>query len=250
VVLKNFNDFSLKKLNESVRRHINIKNRPVYFTVFGKRYKIHICYVLAKFTREIVQTNNECVTGICDEIYFKFSYIKYVLNKWSKISIKSSSSASEREVNELRNVYGAICQIVQSKEYDSGVFLKLFNAISISDPLDRTFALFLFSLTKKSILKDVSKTPEWAEHIKNRSIKRHKFSYIENIFMYNADFSLKLVKSDRPRSYVKRITNILLNTSNMNKGLYRESYLYQQLLFHPKFKIFTNRLMMPYVQGL
>ncbi|KAI5172480.1 hypothetical protein PAEPH01_1756 [Pancytospora epiphaga] len=223
---------------------------PLYFACFGKRYKVHICYVLTKFTFDNVQGSDKVVIDVYDRMYFEPKYIKSIFNKWAKISKDESSIPNERNVNEFKNAYNAMRQIVQSDGYDSVAFLRLFHTISGNNVADKMFALILFSLTKENILRDVNKTPEWTEYVKNRNTKRHKFAYIENIFMYNANLSLKLSESYCPYGYIKIITKILLNLINTNQALYRERYLYQQLLFQPKFEPFNNSKMNLYIFGL
>ncbi|KAI5179279.1 hypothetical protein PAEPH01_2610, partial [Pancytospora epiphaga] len=51
-------------------------------------------------------------------------------------------------------------------------------------------------------------------------------------------------------NYIIKITDTLFDLISANKMLYRERYLYQQVLFHPKFKLFKNSSMKPYIFGL
>ncbi|KAI5179056.1 hypothetical protein PAEPH01_2596, partial [Pancytospora epiphaga] len=107
-MLKNLNNTDLTKFKNSIRRCISIRTEEVYSTHFGKRYKIHICYILTKFTPENTQNNNEDDINIYDRIYFEPKYIKYALDKWSRSARNDSFSVNECDVNELRNAYGAM----------------------------------------------------------------------------------------------------------------------------------------------
>ncbi|KAI5176585.1 hypothetical protein PAEPH01_2383, partial [Pancytospora epiphaga] len=220
------------------------------FTYFGKRYKIHISYALTKFTRENTQSNNDAVIDICDKIYFEPKYIKSAFNKWVKKSKADLFLNDAHKMNEFRNAYGAMRQIIQSEGYDSAVFLRLFHEMCLGNFYDRLYVLILFSLTKEDILRDVIKTPEWAEYMRNRSINRFRFTCIEDIFIGDVNLSYNTFKFHYLRSYVKSITVTLSDLVNTNNVLYREQYLHQQLLFQPKLKVFNNYSMMPYVWGL
>ncbi|KAI5183263.1 hypothetical protein PAEPH01_2930, partial [Pancytospora epiphaga] len=215
-----------------------------------KRYKIHICYALTKFTREIAHDNDKGDISIYDKLYFEPDYIKYIFLKWSSSPKKDSNLATRQEINEFRNAYGALRQIVKSEEYDSKAFLRLFQMMNIRKSLDRLFATFLFSLTRDDILRKVSKTPKWIEHVKNRNWKTHKFIYIESIFMYNTDPYSNQMKISPPSAYIERITGSLSKLICVNKNLHRECYLYKQLLFHTKFKIFNGPMMPSYISSL
>ncbi|KAI5175280.1 hypothetical protein PAEPH01_2144, partial [Pancytospora epiphaga] len=250
-ILKILNNTDLIKFKKFIKAGVGTKKCWPHFTYFGERYKIHICYALTKFTNENVQSNNEGTVNAYDKVYFRSEYIKYVLNKWAKISKNNSFVVDERTVNEFRNAYEAMRQLVQNDSYDSAAFFRLFCMICVTNFPDRTFTLILFSLTKEDILRNANKTPEWAaKYRENRGKKRHKFSYIENIFMYNANLNFKLLRKYHLGNYFRRIADILDNPYSMNKNLYRESYLYQQLLFHPKFKIFNDNKLIKYISGL
>ncbi|KAI5169729.1 hypothetical protein PAEPH01_0950 [Pancytospora epiphaga] len=249
-VLKKLSDTNLTKFKDFVKQDINTEKGMLYSTCFGKRYKIHICYALTKFTREIAQNNDEGVKSICDSIYFEPEYIKNVLIRWSIVSVNTPRSTNKLEINEFRNVYGAIRQIVQSKGYNGGEFLRLFHMMNIHDFHERLFALILFSLTKEDILREVNKTLGWSLHIKNRSINPHVFAYIEDIFMYNANSNSIVSELYYPNVYIERITSIYIRLINRNKEMQRECYLYQQLLYHPKFELFTNYAIKSYILGL
>ncbi|KAI5169724.1 hypothetical protein PAEPH01_0945 [Pancytospora epiphaga] len=249
-VLKKLKGAGLTNFKKIVRQNTSINNGLVYSNYYGKRYKIHICYALTKFTLENGQSNSGGVIDICDRGYIKLEYIKHVFSKWIRVARNGSYLADEREVNEFRNAYGAMRQIVQCDEYNSMMFFRLFHTISISNFYERMFALILFSLTKENILREVNKSPEWAKHIKNKNGKRHNFPYIENMFMMNADLNSILLKPHCPYTYVERINSIFMKLIKGNKEMQRERYSYQQLLFHPKFKIFNNRQMKSYILGL
>ncbi|KAI5169964.1 hypothetical protein PAEPH01_1132 [Pancytospora epiphaga] len=244
-VLKNLNPTNLILFKNLVKQPIDSTKRKLTFTHYGKRYKIHIYYALTKFTQENVQSNNEGFIDVCDKAYFKPEYIRHVFNKLIRNPTNSFSL-----VNEFRNAYGAIRQIVQSDGYNSVAFLRLFYTMNTDSSYDKTFALILFSLTKKDILRDVSKTPEWTKHMEDMIIKHSNYVYIENVFMYNADSRFKLSKTYCSANYVKCIVNIFHKLISVNKTLHRECYLYQQLLFHPEFEIFNNHFMVAYILSL
>ncbi|KAI5175866.1 hypothetical protein PAEPH01_2199 [Pancytospora epiphaga] len=240
-VLQKLKGTDLANFKDFVRRHTGTRNGRLYVIYYGKRYKIHICYALTKFTSENVQSNNEGAIDICDRMYFNLEYIKCIFWKWTAVSTSGSCTANKHNTNEFRNAYGAMRQFVQNDAYDLDVFLKLFRMICITNSLARLFTLTLFSLTKEDIFRRFSKTPEWTEHLKNKTIKHHKFAYIENIFMYNLD--LKAYKSYSPNIWFLGITNICNKIINANKGMPREHYLYQHLLIRLKFKISNDHRM-------
>ncbi|KAI5175108.1 hypothetical protein PAEPH01_2117, partial [Pancytospora epiphaga] len=240
-VLQKLKGTDLANFKDFVRRHTSTKNERSYDICYGKRYKIHICYALTKFTFENVQSNNEGAIDICDRMYFNLEYIKCIFGKWTAVSTSGSCTANKHNTNEFRNAYGAMRQFVQNDAYDLNVFLKLFRMICITNSLARLFTLTLFSLTKEDIFRMFSKTPEWTEHLKNKTIKRHKFAYIENIFMYNVD--LKAYKSYFPDIWFLGITNICNKIINANKEMPREHYLYQHLLIRLKSKISNDHRM-------
>ncbi|KAI5168755.1 hypothetical protein PAEPH01_0393 [Pancytospora epiphaga] len=249
-VLRNLDDFNLTKFKELTRLCICTVNGRLRSTYYGKRYKIHIFYALTKFTREITENNNEGFAGVYDKVYFKPMYIGSVFRKWIRVSKSDTFSVNQRDVNEFRNAYCAMRQILQSEEYNFVDFFRLFYTMDTRVPSDKLFALVLFSLTRESILRDADKSPVWTDHMKNRNVKNHRFAYIENIYMYNANPGSKLLKSYSPCSYVRKITDIFLSLINTNEGLYREHCLYQQLLFYPKFDICNNSMMKSYILGL
>ncbi|KAI5170048.1 hypothetical protein PAEPH01_1206, partial [Pancytospora epiphaga] len=252
-MLKKISDFTLTEFKNLVRQRTSIKKGYQGFIYFGKRYKIHIHYALTKFTQENLQSNNEGFIDVCDKAYFKPENIRLVFIRLTKPPKNRIVLDYEHNVNEFRNVYGAIRQIVQSNGYNSVAFLRLFYTMNTDSSYDKTFALILFSLTKKDILRDVSKTPEWTKHMEDMIIKPSKYVYIEDVFMYNADSRFKLPKTYCSYRYVKcitNITNIFHKLINVNKTLYRECYLYQQLLFHPEFEIFNTSMMRLYISGL
>ncbi|KAI5177068.1 hypothetical protein PAEPH01_2458 [Pancytospora epiphaga] len=248
-VLKSFDDIILTEFKKFTRERICAVKGFLNSIYFGKKYKIHICYALTKFTPEKAQDSSESVIDVFSKVYFTPEYIKRIFNKWGRLSKIDLLLANQCELNEFRNAYNAMRQIVQSEGYGHIEFLRLFRTICITNFFDRIFTLILFSSTKEDILRDVSKTPAWAEYIKTRRTSHHKFAYIENIFMYNVDSSLKLSKSTCPYKYVIGIDKSPLNPLNTDKGMYREYYLYQQLLFHPK-SAFFNCSIISYVLGL
>ncbi|KAI5169353.1 hypothetical protein PAEPH01_0642 [Pancytospora epiphaga] len=249
--MRKLDGFNLTKFKNCIRKHLGASWRYIAFGYNGKRYNIHVCYALTKFTQENAQNNNnEGIIDIFDKLYFEPMYIIKTFRNCTKIPKDDLSLVDKRYVNDFRNVYGAIRQIVQSKRYDSLGFLRLLCKIGIFNCLDKTFILILFSLTNKDILKDVSKTQEWTERIKKRRIKQYKFSYIEDFFMYNADSSLTLLESCHFSDHGNNIINTLFDSINMNMGLYRERCLYQQLLFYPKFKFFKDFKMKQYIYNL
>ncbi|KAI5182503.1 hypothetical protein PAEPH01_2896, partial [Pancytospora epiphaga] len=230
-VLKNLSFIHLTVVKNFVKGCIGCGRGNLGSAYFGKRYKIHICYALTKFTCENTQSNNDAVIDIYDKIYFEPKCIKNAFNKWVKKSKDELFLNDEHKMNEFRNAYGAMLQIIQSEGYESAVFLRLFHEMCLCNFHDRLYALILFSLTKEDILRDVIKTPEWAEHMRNRSINRFRFTYIEDIFIRNIDLSLKLSKSYFSNNYIIKITDTLFDLISANKMLYRERYLYQQVLF-------------------
>ncbi|KAI5175282.1 hypothetical protein PAEPH01_2146, partial [Pancytospora epiphaga] len=240
-VLQKLKGTSLADFKDFVRRHTSTKNGQLYVIYYGKRYKIHICYALTKFTFENVQSNNEGVIDVCDRMYFNPEYIKCIFGKWTAVSTSSFCTANKRDMNEFRNAYGAMRQLVQSKGYDLDVFLELFRMISICNSFERMFVIVLFSLSKEDIFRRFSKTPEWTEYLKNKTTRSYKFAYIENIFMYNVD--LKACKSYSPNIRLSGITNICNKIINANKEMPREHYLYQHLLIRLKSKNFNDQCM-------
>ncbi|KAI5170314.1 hypothetical protein PAEPH01_1329, partial [Pancytospora epiphaga] len=249
-MLKKINSTDLIYFKKAIRQNMRVMRGYIYSTYHGKRYKIHILYALTKFTPENAKDNNEGGVNIFDNMYFEPEYIKYVFNKWSRMLIKDSSLVKEWDTNEFKCAYGAMRQIIQSDGYDFVAFLRLFYTMNTSNSKDRMFALILFSLAKEDILRNVSKTPMWAERIKDKNTCLQKFKYIEIIFMYNVDLSLILLESYLPNIYLKRIADAVNNLINMTEGMHRERYLYQQLLFHPKFNFFNNSMMVLYIMGL
>ncbi|KAI5168526.1 hypothetical protein PAEPH01_0207 [Pancytospora epiphaga] len=249
-VSKRLNDVILIKFKKLVRQNTSTKNRWPHSNHYGKRYKIHICYALTKFTLENAHSNSEGVIDICDRVYIKLEYIRRVFNRWVKVVRNGSYLADEREVNEFRNAYGAMRQIVQCDEYNSMMFFRLLHTMLMSNSDEKLFALILFNSTKENILREVNKSPEWTKHITSKNRKDHNFLYIENMFMRNADSNLILLKPHCPFTYVERINRIFVKLIEATKGMQRERYLYQQLLFHPKFEFFNNCLMKLYIPGL
>ncbi|KAI5169663.1 hypothetical protein PAEPH01_0898 [Pancytospora epiphaga] len=249
-VLKNLSDSMSIKFKNYIKQDLCYKRGYSYSLYFGSRYKIHIYYALTKFTRNNSLNNDEGAIDIYDEVYFYPEHIRYVLNKWSITSKKNYLSVDELEINEFRNAYGAMRQIVQSEKYNSTVFLRLFFMINTTDTYNRMFTFLLFSLTKENILRDVKKTPEWTEHEKSKCEKKHGFIYIENIFLCNSYQHVPSLKGCLPIVYHKRITSIMHKLITVEKRMYREHYSYKYLLFHPKFEIFNNYLMAEYIEGL
>ncbi|KAI5170905.1 hypothetical protein PAEPH01_1541, partial [Pancytospora epiphaga] len=224
------NSSSLAEIKEFVKTHLSSKRRYLSSAYPSKKYEIHLCYALTKFTRVRAQNDNESVADIYSKFYFDPKYIRSIFVKW--YSILRDYPVEQCAVNEFRTAYGAIRQIIQSEGYDSVAFIRLFYTMDIDKPIGSILAIILFSLTKEDILREVNKMPEWAEYIKNRSEKNYTSVYIENIFMCNADLCLNMKEEYCPDKYVKNVTTILSTLINSKEVMYREYYLYQQLLFH------------------
>ncbi|KAI5169415.1 hypothetical protein PAEPH01_0690 [Pancytospora epiphaga] len=249
-ILKNYDNIDLSEFKEFIRQTMRITNGSLRLIFHGRKYKIHTCYVFTKFTQISDQNGDKNVNNVYSNLYFGPEYIRRVFSRWSRKINSKSCLVDDCEVKELKNAYGAIRQIVQSEEYNSKAFFKLFSMIYTGNHQDKLFALILFSLTNEDILREINNTSEWAAHIENRNKNMHIFLYIENSFMYNIDPCSNLYKGCKSNAYVKRITSLLFDLKDKDEKMYREYYFYQHLLFHPKFEVFNNSMMKSYIKNL
>ncbi|KAI5180279.1 hypothetical protein PAEPH01_2720, partial [Pancytospora epiphaga] len=243
-----FRDFFRKHF---FRRYKNIKHKVL-------RYESHVCYAFTKFTPEFEQTNNlgksrDVKTN--SELYIDPVYIKFEFATWIRMlnntnSLDNTIAADECK-KEFVNAFAMIRQIMQSNEYNTNMFFKIFNKTHSTKYVDKPYLTLLFSLTKEYILRDLAETQEWCEYIKKRSTSSHSYRFMEEIFMNNA--------SSDPKSFLKyhsavSVAKIYKALSELNTKrritMHREHYFYQYLLFHPRFKIFNGAYILDYVNGL
>ncbi|KAI5171462.1 hypothetical protein PAEPH01_1646 [Pancytospora epiphaga] len=243
-------------------------DRKAYY--YGKKYKIHVCYVFSKFSQDNInnQESNDNSIALLDKLYFDIKAAKDYFRIFKSIKTKKVLDTFGKEVSnlvsnhndkvELKNTMGALRQIVQSKNYNYKVFNGLFMMINIGDSRERVYTALLFLLTKENILKDVSKSGIWILHKKDigkTSLKRktHNFRYIEEAFMCNvgAESKPEEFKPCTTDTYLRKIHACISDITEKIDGIYRERHLFQRFFFHPKFKKFYEYHMISgYIAGL
>ncbi|KAI5173450.1 hypothetical protein PAEPH01_1988, partial [Pancytospora epiphaga] len=257
-VLKNadvssFKDYARKMFYSSSRT----------YEYYGARYKIHVCYALTKFTLKNVGSTRP--NNILENVYFCVHKIKGGFNKWnckrneeipSRVDEGSLISVyEENDTIELKNVMGALRQIVQSKRYNSRIFFELYTLSKMYNSNERLYYTFLLLLTKENILKEAKESSLWEDYKKNSKAGYGKaFQYIEDMFMININNIDKASRvTIKMRStvdiYIKGIGIYMAKLLKTKNASHRERYLCSRLIFHPKFKVYKDDLS-SYLHGL
>ncbi|KAI5180823.1 hypothetical protein PAEPH01_2757, partial [Pancytospora epiphaga] len=234
---------------------------------YGMRYKIHVCYVFSKFNYDNVNCKklDNSNSALLNELYFDIRNVKGVFQIFEDAKdnrVRSGQTLvfviNPKDKVELKNIFGALRQVVQSKKYNHGVFVEVILMIRRYVSSDWAFASVLFLLTKEDILKDASKNPSWIkyeESFENARVSIYRrFKVIEFSFMYNLSGGESSKYRSREMSseskYLEKIRSLLLCLIDKNNEIYRLRHLCLRFFFHPKFKRFTRDNGNSYISGL
>ncbi|KAI5182507.1 hypothetical protein PAEPH01_2900, partial [Pancytospora epiphaga] len=198
-------------------------------------------------------------------LYFDFTSFSNDLKLWAEpmnsksidrdgnAVVTTFDARTKDEIN-LKNTIGAFRQIVQSKEYNAEVFLKLLETIDTSIVANRAYTTLLFLVTKKEILKESIKTSLQYEHEANPNEHKHEIlkctQYIKDAFLYNACPDFKKFQLLHSSLYVRRFNSFLVRLINGKNTISRERYLFQRVIFHPEFVLYKNCRIKNYIKGL
>ncbi|KAI5168756.1 hypothetical protein PAEPH01_0394 [Pancytospora epiphaga] len=218
------------------------------------RYKIHVCYVLTKFTKDSLQKINEDGNenlGAYKELYFDLIHIKKAFKNWIKIQDKNYHSDNKLK-EEFMNAFGMIRQAMQSDKCSFYVFLELFDSVVLTKTVDKPYLILLFVFTKENMLMELDRSTEWHNEMNSRTAGNRCYRFLEDFFMYNINPTSEFYHQNFSTKICPiKIFEVLFKLNN--KGsiiMHREHYFCQHILFHPQCKIFDGDHMSNYIKAL